>query len=511
MLTRNTTPHLIGTWVLGCLAACQGTAQEPLSATRPACCAGTWYPGDPAVLASQVDKLLDRAVTPKIEGRPLALIVPHAGYRFSAPVAATAYRTLQGRAIHRVILLGISHRHAAGYHGVALPTEWSAYETPLGTVPIDREAMDRLKDRSGFVSIPGIDRQEHSLELQLPFLQRTLKNFTLLPMLVGRMSVDEYAATARAILPLIDAHTLLVASSDFTHFGPNYGYEPFQEEVEKKLTQWADAAAAPLLQCDFDGFAEHLEKTGDTICGRGPILLLLRILSMQGGARAVRTGFDTSGHITGDWTNSVTYQAFVFTRRPLTLDEATCRALLRLARETVTAYLKEHRVPRVDPATLPAAAREPGACFVTLQNHGRLRGCIGNMEARGPLYEAVSANAVHACRDPRFVADPVTTAELDELDIEISRLTPMQPVDDVREIVVGRDGLLIELGMRRGVLLPQVAYERGWTREQFLRQVCLKAGLPPDAWKQPEAKLYSFQAEVFSESELSTGPSSRAR
>jgi AmmeMemoRadiSam system protein B/AmmeMemoRadiSam system protein A len=506
----NLTCCLVLTVVISLLAACRGAAQEQPT-TRPACRAGTWYPGDPQALARYVDGLLAKAPPGKAETAPLALIVPHAGYQFSAPVAVTAYKALQGRSYRRVLIIAFSHQFAGDYEGVALPTEWSAYETPLGNVPVDREVIDVLKGRRPFVVRPGVDRLEHSLELQLPFLQRALKEFRLVPMMVGRMTDEGYAAAAQAILPLLDGDTLIVVSSDFTHYGPAYGYRPFASDIEKRLTELADQAAKPLLNGDFDGFAAHLDATDDTICGRNPILLLLRILSMKGGAVAARSGFDTSGHMTGDWTNSVTYQAFVFTRRPYQLDETSRGEALRLARETVSMFIKDHKVPRPEADRQPAGLREHGACFVTLQNHGRLRGCIGNMEAQGPLWEAIVQNAVHACRDPRFVVDPVTPSEIGEIDIEISRLTPMKPITDTDQVIIGRDGLLIELGPRRGVLLPQVAYERGWTREEFLREVCHKAGLPPDAWKRPEAKLYSFQAEVFGESEAASQPASQAR
>jgi AmmeMemoRadiSam system protein A len=215
----------------------------------------------------------------------------------------------------------------------------------------------------------------------------------------------------------------------------------------------------------------------------------------------VRAAFDTSGHQTGDWTNSVTYQAFVFTRPTGNLNADEHAELLRLARQTVTAYVKHEPTPKPEPDKLPAKLRGEGACFTTLQNHGELRGCIGNMIADGPLYQAVIQNAVHACQDPRFTDKPVTPGELDRLNIEISYLTPMKKVSDVKDIVVGRHGLLIGLGGRRGVLLPQVAYERGWSREEFLQETCYKAGLPPDAWKEPGAEIYSFEAEVFHEAE----------
>ncbi len=499
MSVRRSLPWVVAASILWAGLFSQGAGADDDGRVRRAYGAGFWYPVSPAELKKQVDDALSRASPPHIVGKPVALICPHAGYRFSAPVAGAGYASLKGHAYKRVIVLAFSHQSAARYRGVDVPEELTAYATPLGEVPIDRKVCNRLLENPLFTSNPGIDRGEHSLELQLPFLQRVLKEFSLVPLLVGRMSDRDHAEAARAIIPLLDEETLLVASSDFTHFGPNYAYRPFKNDVKNKIGELAEQAAAPILLCDYDGFVAHLAKTRDTICGRVPITLLLRILSMRGGGEGVRTAYDTSGNVVGDWTNSVTYQSFVFTRRRGTLGEPERAALVGIARRTVTAILKGEPPPKVDADKLHAALRADGACFVTLENHGRLRGCIGNMKAEGPLYEAVIRNAVSACQDRRFVGNPVTAAELDKLHIEISYLTPVKRVTDTNGIVVGRHGLLISLGGQRGVLLPQVAYERGWTRKEFLAQTCNKAGLPPDAWKRPQAEIYSFEAEVFGE------------
>jgi AmmeMemoRadiSam system protein B/AmmeMemoRadiSam system protein A len=476
-----------------------GWGQESGGAVRPPVCAGTWYPGTSQELAEFVDGLLAKVTPPRVEGKPLALICPHAGYRYSAPVAAAAYASLRGHSYRRVIVLAFSHRYAGRYRGIDVPRDLTAYETPLGQVRIDRATCDRLLRDPLFVSKPEAGADEHSLELQLPFLQRVVGDFLLVPLLVGQMSDRDYTAAAQALLPVVDEQTLLVASTDCTHYGPGYGYVPFRTDVPSRLQELADQAARPLSRCDYDGLVAHLERTGDTICGRNPVCLLLRLLAMKGGAIGVRAAFDTSGRMTGDWVNSVTYQSFVYVPRPGRLNAAERAELLRIARQTVAAYLKGQKPPQVEAAKLPEALRQDGACFVTLQNRGELRGCIGNMVAEGPLYQAVIRNAISACRDPRFVNNPVTERELDELDIEISYLSPMKRVQSVDEIVIGQHGLLISLGPARGVLLPQVAYERGWTREEFLRQVCLKAALPPDAWKDSRAELYTFEAEVFGE------------
>ena len=468
---------------------------------RPAYFAGGWYPKDPAQLKTQIDDLLAKARPTEIHGKPIAVIGPHAGYRYCAPVATAAYAALRGQKYKRVIVLAFSHRHAHEYRGVDVPKELTAYSTPLGQVPIDRDICTRLLENPVFSSHPGLDRDEHSLELQLPYLQCTLTEFSLVPLLVGELSDRECAEAAQALMGCVDEDTLLVASSDFTHFGPNYAYQPFKKNVPNKLRELAEEAAAPIARCDYDGFVEHIDKTHDTICGRGPIRLLLRILSMQGSAEAVRAAYDTSGNLVGDWTNSVTYQSFVFTRHAGTLSPQDHAELLRIARQTVTAFLGKQDVPKVKADDLSPELRADGACFVTLENHGQLRGCIGNMVADGPLYESVIHNAISACRDSRFVSNPVTAKELPELHIEISYLTPMKRISKPEEIIIGRNGLLISLRGRRGVLLPQVAYERGWTRDEFLAQTCRKAGLPPNAWRDSAAEIYSFQAEVFGEPE----------
>jgi len=474
-------------------------AQEASQGFRPAQFAGSWYPGDRRELEKFVDELLAAAKAPELPGPPVAVIAPHAGYRYSAAVAAAGYRSLQGRECRRVVALAFSHHRAGTYRGVDVPRHLPAYETPLGPVPVDREVCEALLKKKGFVTNPNVDRGEHSLELQLPFLQRTLREFRLVPLHVGRMSDEDYVQAAEGLLPFLDDRTVVVVSSDGTHFGPDYGYEPFRDDIPNRLRELADRAAAPLLNADYDGFAAHLEQTGDTICGRGPILLLMRILSMQGGAEGVRAAFDTSGRQTGDTRNSVTYQSFVFARRVAKLDQAARKALLKLAREAIQARLTGRPLPKADPAQLPESARIKGACFVTLMNHGELRGCIGTMTAAGPLAEAVIDNAVSACADFRFAGQPVTAAEMEQIDLEISFLGPLRRVSRIEEIVVGRHGLLISRGGHRGVLLPQVAYERGWRRTEFLAQTCRKAGLPSDAWTQPDTNIELFEAEVFGE------------
>ncbi len=181
------------------------------------------------------------------------------------------------------------------------------------------------------------------------------------------------------------------------------------------------------------------------------------------------------------------------------LNQDEKKYLLHLARETITQYLKTGTYPETKP--ISEKVKEPFGVFVTLHEQGELRGCIGYVVGFKPLYEAVMDMAkAAATEDPRF--PPVTLDEVDQLEIEISVLSPLKTIRDINEIQIGKHGLIIEKGMHRGLLLPQVATEWGWNREQFLQQTCLKAGLPPDAWKDPDAKIQIFSAEIFSEKDF---------
>ena len=464
---------------------------------HPCAGAGRWFPAD----ADQLGRIVDTCLSgpaPTVARPPIALIVPHAGYQFSGAVAGKAYATIKGRTYKRVILIGLSHQ--AAVRGATV-LRVSAYDTPLGRIPVDIEARDALLKCPAVAEQPAAHLREHSVENQLPFLQRVLGPFKMVEILVSQITPDERTALADAIRPLVDDSTLIVVSSDFTHYGPNYGYVPFRERVPETLAALNDMAVQEILQVDVPGWDAFLQQTRDTVCGQAGIGLLLKVLEPWDDIRGTRLAFDTSGQITGDWTNSVTYTAVGFWRAGEGLTAAEQATLLRLARDTVINYLKTGQPLVPDPAKydLTPALRSPGAAFVTLKNRSELRGCIGHVIAVGPLFQSIIENACHACRDPRFTANPITEAEAPALSVEISVLSPMRRLGDPMKVQVGRDGLMISLGRSRGLLLPQVPGEQGWNLEQFLQGICRKAGLPPDAWRDPQAELYRFSAQVFGE------------
>jgi len=459
--------------------------------------AGRWFPADADRLGRLVDAYLS-VQPPDLGGAPAALIVPHAGYQFSGPVAGKAYATVKGRSYGRVVLIGFSHQMAVRGASVL---RVDAYETPLGSIPVDVAAVDALLKCPVVTEQPAPHKTEWSCENQLPFLQRALKDFRMIELFVGDLTDDERTVLADAVRPLADSGTLLVASSDFTHYGPNFGYVPFRDNIPKNLQALNNMAVHRIVQIDLPGWKKHLTQTRDTICGRNPIGLLLKIVEPWEDVQAAAVAADSSGRQTGDWTNSVTYTSIAFWRAGEGLTGAEKQTLLRLARDTVTHFLKTGEKPAADPAKydLTPALKARGAAFVTLKNAGRLRGCIGHITAVGPLHESIIENACQACKDQRFVGNPITEAEGPALTVEISVLSPTRRVHDLETITVGRDGLIMARGRSRGVFLPQVPVEQGWDRTQYLTHLCGKAGLPSDAWKDPETEVYRFTAQVFHE------------
>ena len=475
--------------VLLLLAAALATAGERV---RPAAVAGTWYPGEASELGTYVERTLDAApawTAPEGE-RVRAMISPHAGYAYSGPTAAAGYRALRGQAYDRVILLGPSH-HAA-FRGVAI-ADVDAYATPLGEVPLDAAAVARLRASPLVGAGPAEPDREHSLEIQLPFLQRVLApGWRLVPMMVGRLEPEDYAALADAIRPLLDDRTLVVVSTDFTHYGARFGYVPFPPDSEAagRLEALDKGAFAQIAARDPKGFLEYQERTGITICGFRPVALLLHLLPPDAHAHLVR--YDTSGALLGDYRSSVSYLSVVLTApdrpaQPAAWQPDSLQWLHRLAalrvQDAVAPTGASHASLETLVETRPAEVREAAGAFVTLRKGGRLRGCIGYIAPIKPVWQAVFDNAeAAALRDTRFL--PVQPEELGDLDVEVSVLTDPVPIPDWTAFEVGKQGIVLVKGGRRAVFLPDVAVEQGWDREQTLTHLARKAGLPSDGWRE---------------------------
>jgi MEMO1 family protein len=467
---------------------------------RESVIAGTWYPGHPESLRSEISRYLDHARPSTIKGELVGLIVPHAGYVYSGGVAAHAYKLLEAHRFDRVLILAPSHR--ASFRGASVYT-LGGYRTPLGVVPLDRPLVDALLAHPSLVRfVPEADAEEHSLEIQLPFLQLLLRDFQLTPVVMGDQSLDFCEKLGRVIADASrELRVLLVASSDLSH------YHPYAEA--KKLDQVVSDCVAAF---DPTALHDHLKKGDCEACGAGPMMTVMFASRFLGANKAKLLHYANSGDVSGDTRGVVGYLAAAFYRNPasarpgvnetdpvkvgvdLGLSESEKQTLRDIAIRAIQCRCHGEPLPTV-PAN-EGKLSEPRGAFVCLHKGSDLRGCIGMIEGREPLIETVRNMAVQAAfSDPRFCS--IRADELDELHLEISVLTPLERVDDPQGIEIGKHGLYIKKGQASGLLLPQVAVEHGWDRTQFLEWTCKKAGLPSNAWKKPETEIYLFSADVF--------------
>lgn len=473
---------------------CDAMAQgEPAAAdVKKPSFAGSFYPADRLSLQVLVDTSLKEAEKDgaPLSSAPFAIMAPHAGYVYSGKVAAYAYNSIRGKGFKTIILLGPSHREALG--GIALYPS-GAWETPLGKVQIDRAMGRRLASMcAGIKENTAIFSKEHSLEVQLPFLQRTLEDFRIVPLLVGSMGERDYQAFADALKSVLKqgkGKVLIVVSSDMSH------YHPYSDAVRM------DSSTLELVeQLKREPLARGIREGTNELCGApGVITVMMAAEKLGGEARILK--YANSGDTAGDRSRVVGYGSVAFLK-PVKkkggdlLSGAEKKKLLAISRKT----LEEHVSARTVTDTPVSEQRllERRGAFVTLNIKGQLRGCIGYIKPVVPLYKAVMEMTVAASsKDMRF--RPVTMGELKDITIEISVLTPLKLINSVNEIQVGTHGLYIVHGFNSGLLLPQVATHYHWGREEFLRHTCSKAGLPADAWKDKEARIYIFSAQIFSE------------
>lgn len=494
------------------LIAVPGCAGNASPEVRPSALAGRWYPAGGPALASMIDAMLARTGAPAQVKEPLVFILPHAGYSYSGDVAAAGYAVIRQMDPGVVVILAPPHQ--ARVRGCALsPADY--FETPLGRVKADRTAAGELAKKTGYSLDGEAHRHEHAVEIHLPFLQRIFgarmeRGLPVLPVLVGEISDVEASALAVTLAEAVKGRRpLFIASSDFTHYGKRFGYTPFRatgrDDFLRKQKDLDMGAISHILGKNRPGFSEYVARTSITICGHNPIRLAMSLPAEFTETKLLK--YDTSCAVSGDCDNSVSYAAIAL-GGVLAGDSGTGTAmgglspvdqvfLLQLARRNIRSLLNEGRRYAVRESEVPAACRLKQGVFVTLKKRGGLRGCIGTVIAERPLFELVLENSYNAAfRDPRFSG--LERGEFNDIEIEISVLTVPTTVTSVEEIEVGRDGLIIMMGDRSGLLLPQVPVEQGWTREQFLVWVCRKAGLPDNAWRQG-ARLYRFQAQVFGE------------
>ena len=465
---------------------------------RRAAVAGYFYPRDPLVLSETIDKLLEDADILPTKAEVVGIIAPHAGYMYSGPVAAYAYKYILGKKFDTVIVIAPSH--TAYFSGVSV-YPLGPYETPLGDVPLDEFMIKNMMAKSKNITyIPEAHEREHAVEVQLPFLQKVLKDFKLVPLVMGDQSLEMSRELARVIVNVSQGKkVLIVASSDLSHYHP----DDVAKEMDARVIDCVERVS------DLDLNKRLLNKTAEA-CGGGPIMALMNVARAKG----IRSGkilkYATSGDITGDRSSVVGYLAAAYilggkqdSQRDeegkigvdLGFSEEEKKLLKEIAYKTIEASLKGESYEPEIPRRYSKLFEKRGV-FVTLKKNGELRGCIGYIQPFKPLVELVKDAALAAAfNDPRF--PPLSLEELPEIELEISVLTPFREITDPEEIVIGRDGLYIVRGPYSGLLLPQVAVEYNMDRKTFLEHACMKAGLSPDAWEDDDTKIYVFSADVF--------------
>ena len=487
----------------GCDARTEAPRLEAPHRVREPAVAGLFYPAQERLLAQTVDGLLESAPAHRFP-RLKALVCPHAGYRFSGPTAAIGYKTLVGRDIQTVIVLGPSHY--AWFEGACIP-DAQAYRTPLGLVPISEKAESLAKTAPfGFekpcpVQRPGWWAQgpkaapergqdtpetwEHSVEVQVPFLQRVAGHFKLLPVVLGEVDPER---VARALAAILDDKTIVVASSDLSHYHP---YDA-AKELDKRCVQ-----AICAMNTD--------DMKGQEACGKTPILALMHLAKIKGW-KAQLLDARNSGDTAGDKDRVVGYSAIAFFEPTVENFAAPERKLLlELARRTLAAVAADPAAPgpALEAKSLSPKLAEKRACFVTLTKRGALRGCIGHLLAKEALYQAVIDNARSAALlDPRF--NPVRAEEVGEIQIEISVLTEPQPLafnspdDLLGKLQPHQDGVVLRIGARSATFLPQV-WEQLPDKVQFLDHLSEKAGCRPAAWRDGGVSVSIYHVECFQE------------
>lgn len=497
---------------------------------------GSWYPSDKTELKKDLDyyfSLANKLFKFPSNDNIIALVVPHAGYYFSGLCAATAYQSIKNSHFDKVIIIGPSHYK--NFNGIALP-DYDIYRTPMGDIPVDKRAVSNLLNKSSlFKVVPSVHQKEHSIEIQLPFLQSCLNNFLIIPLIIGNLEEKDFKTIAKTINELInnelfnkDKKTLIVISSDFIHYGPSFGYTPAFDDVEK----FNKMAISAILDKSFTKFDSIIKKTSATICGKDPIKILLKIIESGalGKVECQVTSYYNSSQIENSRNNNefieknenkvekesgkqidisklsqvsqkksfVSYASLVCSSKLTPKEE---RILLNIARNSIANNLFPEKKSKLNFEITDNIKKNHGV-FVTLKTKdGNLRGCIGRIISEEPLHKSIAEIALSsAFQDTRFL--PLTKNELKNITISITILTPPHYVNSYNDIVIGKHGIILEKTIngltKSAVFLPQVASEQGWDLAETLNNLSEKAGLQKDAWKN-RCQFKIFEGFEFSE------------
>jgi len=495
---------------LSLAVACQ--AGKPLeNDVRSPTFAGRFYPDSGPVLRLAIQKFMEDAVPARVKD-PVAIIVPHAGYIYSGQICADGYEQVSGRSYDTVVILGTNHTNP-GFGKISV-FSGDGYRTPLGIAEVDKRMASALAAAdSDCVLEDLVHVREHSVEVQVPFVQVLFPKARIVPVIVGTQDADACSRFGRALANVVKgSRTLIVASTDLSH----YPDAKDAAAVDKETLAAVVTLDAVVLHEKIKSLMNRQVPNLDTCaCGEGPIMAAMTAAKALGATGGTVVSYLNSGDVpVGERTRVVGYAAVVLaggeekpsrqndgpskTPAAVTLTPSEKKTLLAFARESISRYLATRTIPLARGFD-PRLQIHRGV-FVTLMKKGELRGCIGHVPADTPLVNLVGAMALKsAFGDPRFY--PLGDEELGQVEIEISMLTLPKIISGPADILVGRDGVILQKEGRAALFLPQVAPKEGWGRDETLDHLCLKAGLDRGCWKEG-AQLSTFQAVVFSESEF---------
>jgi len=474
--------------------------------------AGQFYPVDKEILRKQIEQFLANAGKSSQEEKfPFAFIVPHAGYNYSGSVAAFAYKQLIGQSVKTVILIGNSHYEH--FSGVSIFPK-GFYKTPLGLVKVDEELAGQLIKSDGLIDYhPEVHYKEHSLEVQLPFLQEVLGDkFKIVPVLFGNVADDFYQKFAQTLFNQIKNRkdVLLIASSDLSHY-PSYSKA---QELDKATLSAIVSGQVNLLETTLsklDSIRQNDEQVLTLLCAPEAVKTVMLVAKMKEIYDIQLLKYANSGDASNIKDQVVGYGAVVFWLKKEKLSknkpdyeenvdnfsQKEQKEMLKLAKLSVEYAIKKGKKIEEEYQPHFSALEKKRGVFVTLRKNSQLRGCIGLVESRLPLYRGVIEMArAAALDDPRFL--PVQETELPDLEYEISILSPLKKINNPQEIILGKHGVKIQQGTKSGLFLPQVAEETGWSLEEFLSHLCQdKASLASDCWKDSLTEIYVFTVQII--------------
>jgi len=430
--------------------------------------AGQFYPGTSSQLRAMIEALVDKK---SVKEEVIGLVSPHAGYIYSGPVAGATISRIKFK--DTFIIMGPNHTGLGKPCSIMTEGTWA---TPLGEVEIDSELGKKILTISSHLEEDQIAHlHEHSIEVQLPFLQYFKSDIKIVPIVLAYSTSANYKEIGREIAQAVrklNKEVVIIASSDMTHYEPH-------ETAQKKDNQAIEA----ILDLNEDELLRRVEDLNISMCGYAPVISLISAAKELGATGAELVRYQTSGDTSGDYSSVVGYAGIL-------IKKVEMHPLAKLAKETVETYVKEGKIPQL-PDELTPEMKERAGVFVSIHKFDELRGCIGTFEPqRENVAKEIITNAINsATRDPRF--PPVASGELKDLEYSVDVLTSPEPVESQDQLDPKKYGVIVEHGFRKGLLLPDL---EGVDTVDYQIDICRqKAGINPDE----PVKLYRFEVKRY--------------